>query len=214
MATNAWPVGRIALAFGLLIACATSGCSLFRKSGPPPQLPNPLEIPVSDHEFAWNVIVDTVDDYFEIAREERVHLIGDVMTEGKIETRAASGATILEPWRRDRTRGFELWQGTFQSIRRQAEISVSPSSVGYGVHVIVRKELEDLARPEWATTGGIIQRYDGSLTRPSGERIGGPLTLGWIPQGRDIALEQKILADLYARMYNAVPPPPVMTLHN
>ncbi len=212
MATRLWSLGRIALAVWLLVGSGF-GCSLFRRSGPPPQLPNPLEIPVSDHEFAWNVIVDTVDDYFEIAREERVHLIGDVMTEGRIETRAAPGATIFEPWRRDRTRGFELWQGTFQSIRRQAEISVSPSSVGYGVQVIVRKELEDVARPEWGTVGGIIRRYDGSLSRPTGERIGGPLTLGWIPQGRDIALEQKILADLYARMYNTVPPPPVMTLH-
>jgi hypothetical protein len=177
-------------------------------------LPNPLEIPVSDPEFAWNTIVDTVDDYFEISREERVHLIGDVMTEGRIETRPVPGATLLEPWRRDQTRGFELWQSTFQSIRRQAEISVSPSSVGYGVQVIVRKELEDLARPESATVSGIIRRYDGSLTRPSGDGIGGPLTLGWIPQGRDIALEQKILADLYSRMYNVAPPPPVMTLKN
>ena len=196
-----------------LLLLGVSGCSAFHRKPPPPQLPNPLEIPVSDHEFAWNQIVDTIDDYFEITREERVRLIGNVLTEGRIETRPSAGASVIEFWRRDKTHGFQLWHGTFQSIRRFAEVRVAPASAGYGVQVIVRKELEDLAQPESSSIGGVIKRYDGSLIRPRGERVGGALSLGWIPMGRDIELEQKILADLYARMYDVAPPPPVMQLH-
>ncbi len=194
-----------------LFALSFCGCRIFTP-GPQAQLPNPLEIPVSDQDFAWNQIVDTIDDYFDISHEERVRVIGNVMTEGHIATRPETAPTVLEIWRKDRTPGFQTWESTFQSIRRQAEIRVSPSSAGYGVQIIVRNELEDLARPEAAVVGGVIQRYDGSLVRPSDKRIGGQMTLGWIPQGRDIALEQKILRDLYARMYNVVPPPQYMKL--
>ena len=208
--SNRVRISNIAYLFTGALILASSGCSLFR--GPPPQLPNPLEIPVSDQEFAWNQIVDTVDDYFDISHENRVRVIGNVMTEGHIETRPEIGATVFELWRKDRTRGFQVWQNTFQTMRRQAEIRVSPSSVGYGVQVIVRKELEDLARPEAAMVGGVVQRYDGTLVRPQDKKIGGQLALGWIPQGRDIELEQKILRDLYARMYDVVPPPQIMKI--
>ncbi len=189
------------------------GCSLMAPPTPEqvdlPPLPNPLEIPVSDREFVWNQIVDTVDDYFDIVREERVRLVGNVLTEGRIDTRPRTGASVAEFWRKDAVHGFELWHGTFQSIRRQAYVRVSPSHAGYGVQVIVRKELEDLASPEMATAGGAVRRYDGSFVRPQGRQIAKAETLGWIPQGRDVALEQKILADLYARMYQVETPPSV-----
>ena len=175
-------------------------------------LPNPLEVPVTDHEFVWNELVDTIDDYFPIAREERVRVIGNVMTEGRIETQPATGATVLDFFRKDRTKGFETWHGTFQSIRRQAEVRVLPSQEGYGVNVIVRKELEDVDRPEMSLVDASALRHDGSLVRPQGSKLGGNTTLGWIPIGRDVDLEQKILADLYARLNHVVAPSPVQIM--
>ena len=88
-----------------------------------------------------------------------------------------------------------------------AQIRVLPGQTGYGIHVVVRKELEDVARPELATVGGLVQRHDGSLIRPQGPRVGGAVSLGWIPLGRDVALEQKILTDIHRR-FNLVPAPP------
>ncbi len=167
---------------------------------------------MTDHEFVWNELVDTIDDYFPIAREERVRIIGNVMTEGRIETQPTTGATVLDFFRKDRTKGFETWHGTFQSIRRQAEIRVLPSQDGYGVNVIVRKELEDVDRPEMSLVDASAFRHDGSLVRPHGSRLGGNTTLGWIPIGRDVELEQKILADLYARLNHVVPPRPVQVM--
>ena len=191
------------------------GCTIFHTYHPQADvgpLPNPLEVPVTDHEFVWNELVDTIDDYFPIAREERVRVIGNVMTEGRIETQATTGATILDVFRKDKTKGFETWHGTFQSIRRQAEIRVLPSQAGYGINVIVRKELEDLDRPEMSLVDASAFRHDGTLVRPQGSKLGGSTTLGWIPVGRDLDLEQKILADLYARLNHVVDPLPVQVM--
>lgn len=169
---------------------------------------------MDDHEFVWNQLVDTVDDYFPIAREERVRVIGNVMTEGRIVTKPVTGATRMEFFRRDSTPGFEGWHSTFQSLRRSAEIRVMPGQTGYGVNVVVRKELEDVARPEMSPVGSVVQRHDGSLVRPRGPRIAPATSLGWIPMGRDVALEQKILADIHARFNQLAAPPPIQILHH
>ena len=36
---------------------------------------NPMYVPLSDREFLWNQLVDTIDNYFRIQREERVRLV-------------------------------------------------------------------------------------------------------------------------------------------
>ena len=181
---------------------------------------NPLLAPVADREFLWNQVVDTVDDYFQIEREERVKLVGEVLTEGRIDTYPAIGSTLLEPWARDSSAGYERLHATLQSIRRRALVRVVPTSAGYLIHVAVYKEKEELAQPEHATVGGVIRRYDASL-QPSeeaptpaettevvfpalsgGAPMGTVATLGWIPLGRDISLEQRILRQLQGRLFD------------
>jgi hypothetical protein len=206
------PIGLLAL---LLPLIGAGGCTSFRAQEQQLAtglLPNPLEIRVTDHEFAWNQLVDTVDDYFPIAREERVRVFGNVMTEGRIETQWTAGATVLDLFRKDKTKGYETWLGTFQSIRRQAEVRVLPAHEGYGISVIVRRELEDVDRPEMSLVDAAALRHDGSLVRPQGKKLGGIITLGWIPIGRDIDLEQKILADIHARMNRVLPPSPIQVM--
>lgn len=208
--------GRVAVRFLCCLLLTLPACShfknQFRPSIPAAQLSNPLVIPVEDPDFAWNELVDAVDDYFPIAREERVRVIGNAMTEGRIESKVVTGATRFEFFRRDATPGFERWLGTFQSIRRQAEVRVSPVNGGYAVSVVVRKELEDVDRPEMSLVGGAVQRHDGTLVRPGGNRVGGAVSLGWIPIGRDIALEQTMLAAIQARMTKLETPAAIQTL--
>lgn len=207
---------RLITSLLLLLLVIGPGCERMQmrkaRRNPPP-FPNPLQIPVTDREFVWNVIVETVADYFEIAREERVRQVGNVLTQGRIDTHPLIGATIAEPWRRDSTHGFERWHSTFQSIRRRAEVRVTPTNAGYLVQVIVHKELEELDGPELTSVGGRVRRHDGSLRRPLGKELGGAVSLGWIPQGRDVSLEQEILRKLYDKMYEVVPPDPVETMH-
>jgi hypothetical protein len=127
---------------------------------------------------------------------------GGVVTDGLIETFPVTGATCLEPWRRDSTHGFEKLHATYQSIRRRATVRVSPSTGGYSVEIAVYKELEDVAQPEHARVGAATVRHDGSLVRNELNAIAGPATLGWIPQGRDATLEQRMLAELRGRLHD------------
>ena len=64
-------------------------------------------------------------------------LIAGVLTEGRIDTFPLSGSTLLEPWRRDSTRGYEKWHATLQAIRRRATVRVIPTEGGYLLDVIV-----------------------------------------------------------------------------
>ena len=188
------------------------GCGLFsrRYAGPSPDglnsaVPNPLVVPVTDVDFTWNQIVDMVDDYFEIASEQRVRQIGGVLMEGRLETRPQTAATLLEPLSRDSTPGFERWQSTFQSIRRRALVRVTPVASGFQVNLEVHKELEDVSQPEFSSVSGVVRRHDGSLVAGERDRDEvGPATLGWIPLGRDHSLEQEMLRQLYARLFENV----------
>ena len=155
--------------------------------------------------------MEDVDDYFQIEREERVQFIGGVITEGRIETVPRSGATLVEPWRRDSTRGFEKLHATLQSVRRRASVRLMPVGEGYSIEVAVFKELEDVDRAEHATLGASTLRHDGSLVRGASAITDAPVTLGWIAQGRDITLEHEILANIRGRLvsHNGFDPLPV-----
>lgn len=193
-----------------------SGCSpavlvntFMSPTGPvvAPVVENPLLVPVPEREFVWNQLVDAVDDYFQIAREERVRESGGILLEGRIDTKPAIGSTILEPWRHDATPGFEKLHGTLQSIRRTAQMRVIPAEGGYLIELAVYKELEDVPS-EFSAVGGVTMRYDNSLGRTQeafGQEVK-QLSPGWIPLGRDMSLEQRILADIQARLTNVQPP--------
>jgi membrane-associated phospholipid phosphatase len=196
-----------------MIACA--GCAPYPNAPPgatgilPPvvqRYENPSLVPANNHDALWEVVVDVVDDYFRIDREEPVRVIGNVVTEGQIETFPTGGATLLEPWRGDSADHYERLESTLQSVQRRAVVRVTPAPQGFLVEVQVFKELEDVVRPEHATAGAATLRYDNSLTRvinPVGEQ---QITRGWIPLGRDPALEQRMLGDLERRVGRLVAP--------
>ena len=166
---------------------------------------NPIFVPEVDREFLWNQLVDAIDDDFRIEREQRMQVIGGVITEGMIETFPTTGSTLLEPWRSDSRGWFQRWYATLQTIRRRAAVRVTPVPGGYSVGLAVTIELEDLGRPEQATVGAVYLQHDGSIPKEQAGRYTGAGTLGWIPMGRDTELEQKILADIRDRV-GYVPP--------
>lgn len=192
----------------LIAALCTVGCllsagchGLFQRRNTGVQaIENPLFLPPLDRELIWIQTIDAIDDYFRIEREDRVRLIGGVLTEGRIDTFPTIGSTIFEPWRVDSTRGYEKIHATLQSIRRRATIRVIPVEGGYLLDVVVQKELEDLDKPEHATAGGATLRHDGTIVRQENAPGRYSVTLGWIPIGRDVSLEQRILADISARL--------------
>lgn len=160
-----------------------------------------IHIPVANRDWTWEQIVDTVDDYFRIERERQVQLVGDVLTEGRIDVHPQIGATLPEFHRRDSVGKYNRWESTFQTIRRRATIRVMPDATGYLVDVLVEKDLEDLPRPENSTAGAATFRNDSSLPSTAAEAVSRTrLASNWIFIGRDPALEQAIIADLQSRL--------------
>jgi hypothetical protein len=190
----------LACALGLLSGCGTL---LYRFRSPPPQrlVPNPLPLPPAEDLFVWLQVVDVVDDYFRIRSEQPVQNRGSMVLDGRLETTYLIGASTAEPWRKDSTDGFERLQSTLQSIRRRALVFVHPVGAGYDVEVVVQKELEDTDRSLDATEGVITTSRDNTVARRRRDtQQDGPITLGWIPLGRDETLEQRILQDILGRV--------------
>jgi len=173
---------------------------------PPSPQPNPLLVPAGNRDFMAEQIADVVDDYFRIDREDRATQIGDYLTEGRIETQPEVSATCFEPWRNDTASHYERLEATLQSMRRRASVRIVPDAGGYLVDVQVYKELEDVLRPEHDTAGAATFRYDTSLERYATPVPVGGYTEGWIPQGRDTALEQQMLAQIHERLIGPCEP--------
>jgi hypothetical protein len=190
---------QVVMIGGLLLL--VSGCAL---RAPLPPLANPIKVPALNRDFVWDQIVDVADNYFDIDREERPRQIGDVITAGRLDTFPTVGTTLLEPWRTDSANFPERLLCTLQSYRRRAVIQVLPAPDGYLIDVTVFKELEDLVRPEFAPTAAATFRYDQSNAGIA-EPVGGqPVPLNWIREGRDCALEQRMIAQIMDRL---APPP-------
>ncbi|TWU02470.1 hypothetical protein [Stieleria varia] len=189
----------------LMLLCGLSiGCGqlLYRFDHRPVDefVPNPIELPPASDQFVWHQVIDTVDDYFRISREQPVQNSNGMLLDGRVETAYRTGASVMEPWRKDSTAGFERIQSTLQSIRRKATVIVRPNGAAYTVEVIVQKDIEDTDRTQYATETTASRRHDGTMLRTDNGYDDSPQTLGWISLGRDTSLEQKILRDIFTRV--------------
>ena len=165
----------------------------------------------NNSDFVWDRIVDAVDDYFEIEREDPIQAYGNLIsevTEGRIDTHPKIAATYLEPWFQDSVTQEELLVSTCQTIRRRATVRVVPENNGFMVFVSVYKELEDLQRPLGSNTGAASFTHLNSINTITNIGSDAPTSYGWIPMGRDTALEQRILLKI---RHNINTPP--ITIH-
>ena len=161
-------------------------------------LNNPVLIPGNHPEHVWEQIADVVDDYFRINEETPVRQM--VGSEGLMVTYPEVGATLLEPWRYDSTNLDERTECTLQTMRRQAVVHVKAVDNGYAVEVAVYKQLEDKAQPEQAIAGKATLRTESTQVGVIDPITDEPMELGWIPQGRDVALEQRLLKEITVRL--------------
>ncbi len=188
----------------IICASLVSGCGQLayrlKNDVPETYVPNPLELPPAQDDFVWSQVVDAVDDYFRVTREQPVQNSDGIILDGRIETSYRIGASFLEPWRKDSTAGFERLQSTLQSIRRRCIVTVRPQGAAYTIGVVVQKDLEDTDRSQYSTESMLAVRHDGTIVRVEDAYDDSPQTLGWIPLGRDTSLEQVILRDIFGRI--------------
>jgi len=163
--------------------------SVTRIFSPRPVAANPLPVPSTDFEEVWNKTVAVVDKYFDIASENRLSRT--------IETQPLMGATVLEPWALDSATMEDRVEATLQTIRRFAIVHVDPAPTGgFLVKVEVYKSLEDMPKPDRQPAGRAVFTNDFPVNRTR-EIVGPvPAPLGWIKRGRDLNLEQAILAGI------------------
>jgi hypothetical protein len=188
-----------------LIIGLVCGCRLWPQKRPASAdvgqqpISNPLPVPMYDRSLVMDEISDELDNYFRIQKEERIRIVDGVMTEGWIETHPTIGGSLAEPWRRDSSPGFEKLHATLQTVRRFAKVRVIPGAGNYLVDVKVYKELEDLPSPLHSTMQSRPYRHDNTLDIDQMQLPDVQPNLGWIPLGRDLALEERILQNVQAR---------------
>jgi len=169
------------------VAAGCAGCSTLRS---PAVASNPIFVPVSDQELAWERSVDVLhENLFVIERENRL--------DGMIETKYKTGSGLLEPWHPDPGSFRGRVEGTLQSIRRKAFVTVTPAEGGYLIGVEAYKELEDVAAAA-NSAGAATFLENNAQKRDLVAVVGQAAPSGWIPKGRDADLERMLLNDLYA----------------
>ncbi len=148
----------------------------------------------SNEEALWERTIDVLHNYlFEIEREDRFGRV--------IETQFKVGSGLFEPWHRDSVGLASRTESSLQSIRRKVLVYVTPAENGSGYFVTVEavKQLEDLQGGLAAnSTGGATFSENQPLKRDLNYVVGQTRPSGWIPQGRDLLLEQEIIAELQA----------------
>jgi hypothetical protein len=188
---------RLGLLAMVVLSCVLSGagCSTVAQwIMPGPPATNPLVVPSADFETIWKESVAVLDEYFDIASENRLSRT--------IVTQPVVGATLLEPWRIDSYDLGDRLESTIQTIRRHGRITINPApGGGFLVKVEVFKELEDMAKPDRQSMGRAVFHNDFPVSR-SYEIVGPvPLPIQWIPRGRDAKLEQAILDRIRNRLF-------------
>ena len=206
---------HIVLTLILFLFLPTGGCLCFRDNVPglsnvTPE-PNPMFVESSNHDYVWERIVDTVNDYFEIEREAPIRVYGSLaseVTEGRIDTRPQIAPTYLEPWFQNSVTQEERLVNTCQTVRHSATVRVVPENNGFLIFVSVYKELENLQRPLGANTGAAGFTQVNAINTITNIGSDAPTSYGWIPIGRDSSLEQRILLKIRHNISN-----PPMTIH-
>lgn len=163
------------------------GCQTLRLGTVP--LTNPIHVQSTSYDLVWEKTVDVLHQYqFAILRENRLS--------GEIETDYKTGASLLEPWHRDAANLKERTEGTMQSLRRKLLVHITQVDNGYLVSVEAFKELEDLAGLAANSPGDATFPQSAPLERELNQVVGQTTPSGWVAKGRDLALEQSVLASL------------------
>ena len=153
---------------------------------------NPVHIPLppDDYGRVFEKILQVLGDYgFEIAEPHRYS--------GRVDAvpRISPGLVLfLKPGSPDL---YDRLLASFQTYRHRVTVLIEPVAQekggGYFIEFIVRRELEDLAKPTKSTAGGAVFRAENTLERQT-EVIDATFSEpNWIYRGRDAAMEQELI---------------------
>jgi hypothetical protein len=155
---------------------------------------NPVYVPLPPRDYGNVVekVLEVLGDYgFEIAESNRYS--------GHIEAvpRISPGLGLLfKPGSPD---VYERLLSSMQTYRHRVTVVIQTADPqpadhgGYFIEFIVRKELEDLARPLRSNVGGAVFRAENTVERQSEVIDATFFEPTWMYRGRDKALEQELI---------------------
>jgi hypothetical protein len=202
---------RHRLALGVLLATLAGCTSLTPEMREPPMVipagrvvdedANPIYLPPLPYGKVFEALLHVLRDYdFEIAQSNRY--------DGRIETIPRTAPGLIELFRPGSPDLYDRLLETTQSYRHRVTVIVRPATNpldprqngGYFVEVIVRKELEDLARPIRSSMGGAIFRTQNNVARQFEVVDPAFFDSFWIFKGRDVPLEQELIRRVKNRL--------------
>lgn len=158
----------------------------------------PIENPVmiapgepGPHAYAqvFEKVLDVVDDEFKIAYSNRY--------DGRIVSEPRIAPGIVQFWEPGSPSSSERLLASLQSIRHRAEIQIlAAPQGGYLIEVRVFKELLDSPQPLRAPSAVAVFREAPTVERQFQVVDQTRPDVRWIPQGREIGIEQVILEKL------------------
>jgi hypothetical protein len=198
--------GKLFRRLTLCLALAGSSCTVVPPvaNAPPGAAPEVASGPVANPIFVAVNSGNPESDLFvseratDVLAKYNFEIDATNQLEGTIATQYKVGSGILEPWHRESVGLENRLQSTLQPIRRKVLVHFVRVEGGYLVSVEALKELEDLSSPTPNSPGGSTFPQNYPLRRDLNLVLGQASPSGWIPQGRDVALEQDMLGRLQA----------------
>lgn len=141
------------------------------------------------------------DASLEVLRRHRFPLDRVDRRNGVITTVPVTSQSFFEFWRTDVNTPFDLLEASLRTVRRAAvvEFVPGPDAPDPTVQVTVRRETFATPERQFNNSASTLQIYGSTLPGVQGERRVTSTYDYWIPDGRDAAMEERILTRILAR---------------
>lgn len=178
----------------LSLLVVSAGCLGPRRSDYVTSMPLSVEQDASAASAFWEGVEETLHDRgFELDRVDR--------RAGVITTLPVTSQQFFEFWRHDVDTREDLWEATFNSIRRRVEVTVSRGDGGAwsDVSVVVYKQRYSAPDRQFNSTGELYEYFGTALPTTTGEIDVGTERDRWIDIGRDPAMAAYVLDRIIKR---------------
>lgn len=118
--------------------------------------------------------------------------------EGVILTQPCTGQQWFECWRQDAIGAYQLLESSLQTVRRSVIVRLEPLDEGdapenYRLSVEVRKERYSVPERQVTTASGALALYSERVPTTEGLLVSKAESAHWVPLGRDVLLEERLL---------------------
>lgn len=137
----------------------------------------------------WSAVRDTLRDHrFRLDRVDR--------RAGVVTTYRTTSQQFFEVWRHDVDTWPDLWDATLNPVARRVEVAIAgeeESATWRDISVVVYKERLSAPDRQFNSTVALYDFFSYRLPSTTGIEVIDPSDEIWIPQGRDAAMEERLL---------------------